>query len=146
MRKFRPALKLTRTLAEPGGIDTSRAITQAQRGLDSVRAYCLTAIDEKIESIALLAAGQDANHAAEIYDLANQIFGEAGAFGLLELSEAAHSLCSLLSCANGARSAAAISVHVNALRRLRRADIGADMDARSAVLTGLRAVTARFAS
>jgi hypothetical protein len=144
VRKFRPALKLARTLAEPGGIDPARALAQAARNLDSVREYCAGAIDAKIERIAALSMEQDG--AAEIYDLANEIFGEAGALGFAELSAAAHSLCSLLSTPTGARSPAALAVHVDALRRLRSASAADNAEVRVALLSGLRAVAARFAS
>lgn len=144
VRKFRPALRLARTLAEPGGLDPTRALAQAERCLDSVREYCLAAIDEKTERIAVLAAGQGTADVAEIYNLANQIFGEAGALGYYEMSAAAHSLCNLLSTERGARSLAAVAVHVDALRRLRGAVSADNANARAEMLSGLRAVTARF--
>lgn len=145
VRKFQPDVRLKTLLSEPGGVSMAQAIERATAGLDSIREECLVATDGKIESLAALAASNDPSRADKMYRLSNEIFAEAGGFGLGELSAAAHSLCSLLSINEaGPPPQAAIAVHVEAMRALRRPELAGDQAARSAVLAGLRGLAARF--
>src|SRR5690606_32954866 len=83
-------------LAEPGGMRVSDALRRADQGLADIRDRCLSAIDQKIEEI-LSASKSGAPSAMDsCYRLSNEIYAEAGVFGLVELSGVAHSLCTLL--------------------------------------------------
>ncbi|MES1199523.1 MAG: hypothetical protein ABUS48_06050 [Pseudomonadota bacterium] len=112
------------------------AVARAHDGIAEVREAGVAAVDDKIAAILLM--GADAPEAT--YRLSNEIFAEAGAFDLAEVSAAAFSLCCLLSSARGAGSPEAIRVHLNALRALRRADAPAGV-----ILAGLSAIVARYA-
>ncbi len=145
VRKFTPDVRLEKMLAEPGGVSVARALERATGNLETIRETCVAAIDAKVEQMAMLAQSQGQGRLDAIYRVSNQVFGEAGTFGLAELSVAAHSLCSLLSTADQAKvPLAAISVHLDAMRLLRRPEIVGDAAARGAVLAGLRGMTKRL--
>lgn len=145
VRKFYPEVRLKKLLAEAGGMTADRALKQADAGLESIREDCMRGLDIKIEEASIEAMlGEEADYAF-IYQRSNEIFGEAGALGLKELSEAALSLCSLLG--SGPRPAGvsrAVDVHVAAMRALRRPELAGRLAERQAVLQGLRGVSARF--
>lgn len=144
VRRFQPEVRLKKLLAEPGGITAAQALERAGQGLDDIRAASLTAIDEKLERLAALAGSDQSDRVALMYKCANEVFAESGAFGLIELSAAAHSLCSLLSAADAAHPpTAAVLVHIDAMRALRRPDVSGDKAARAAVLSGLRGLAKR---
>lgn len=68
-------------------------------------------------------------------------------FGLTELSEAGRSLCELTSnWAGGGIDLEPVRVHVSAMKSLRRPDVAGAPAVRSAVLIGLRAVTAKLSA
>jgi hypothetical protein len=145
VRKFQPEVRLKKLLSESGGVSATEAIERATAGLDSIREQCLVATDGKIDGLMALASSSDPARIDKMYRTSNEIFAEAGAFGLVELSAAAHSLCGLL----GAREAgpppqAAIVVHIEAMRALRKPELAGDLAARVAVLTGLRGLAARY--
>ena len=93
-----------------------------------------------------MAAGDRAKGATEtldrLYDIANAIFGVAGAYGFEALAEAACSLCDLVYRFRGGEAVnwAAVDVHVDGIRLLAAGpSAGAET-----VLEGLRKVRARF--
>ncbi len=147
VRKFTPDVRLKQVLNEPGGMTVSSALGRASDNMDSIRDACLTAVDAKIDTLMAFARSQDSDRHAKLYRTANEIFGESGAFGLAELSLAAHSLCSLLAAAEQTRVPdQAIVVHIDAMRALRRPEVAGDKTARGAVLAGLRGLTAKLAA
>ncbi len=147
VRRFYPDVRLKQLLAEPGGISVGEAIERANRCVESIRGDCLAAVDRKLSSIMALSHAGPGEAGEDIYRLANEIYSEAGVFGLTELSRAAHSLCQLMSSVDeGAWPKEAIAVHINAMRALRRPDVAGDDQARSAVLKGLRSVVNRMAA
>jgi chemotaxis protein histidine kinase CheA len=143
VRTYRPVVRLAKLMNEPGGVTMAQALERADKALESTRGDCLAEIDKKIEEVvALAAAGLDAANLAAIRQRAGEIFGEAGAAGLSELSAAAQSLSRLLTAGRG--SNAAITVHVDAVRALRRPELAGNMQARAEVLRQLRKVVDRF--
>ena len=145
VRKFHPEVRLKQLLQEAGGVTAHTALERAEGNLDAIREQSLSAVDAKIEALSAMARTAQ-QPGPDIYKLANEIFAEAGAFGLVELSAAAHSLCSLMAAAES-RSAprAAVQVHVDAMRALRSPGVAGDKAARGAVLAGLRGLAARAA-
>lgn len=147
VRKFEPDAKLKKMLDQPGGVTAEQALARAKQGLESIREDCLGATDEKIASLHALAGGAEAGRGEKMYRLSNEVFAEAGGFGLGELSAVAHSLCSLLAAHEGAPPPrAAAMVHVEAMRALRRPELAGDKAARMAVLQGLRGVVQKFSA
>jgi len=142
IRRSYPKARIATKLNASGGISISAALERAEAALETVRAECISAVDEKVRRIAALARALDEGD--EMYDLANEVFAEAGAFGLDEVGEAARSLCDLLG-SNGAHKHAAIKVHADALCALRHRDIHDDPERRQSVLFGLREVVKRYA-
>jgi hypothetical protein len=147
VRKFHPEVRLKKLLAEQGGVTAKVALERATENVESVRDVSMRAIDEKIETLTQLSNSDDPERMKKLYRVANEIFAESGTFGLAELSVAAHSLCSLLSTAEGARATPqAVAVHVSAMRALRKPEMAGDKAARGAVLAGLRGLTAKLAA
>jgi phosphoribosylformylglycinamidine (FGAM) synthase PurS component len=146
VRRFHPEVRLKTLLAEPGGVTAKTALDRAADNVESVREDCLVAIDVKIEALTEAAKTQDEELLSRVYRLSNEIFAEAGMFGLIELSAAAHSLCTLTSAGASKGKNAAIMVHIEAMRVLRRPDLSNDRVARGAVLAGLRGLTAKLAA
>ncbi len=144
-RFFQPAPRLKALLAEPGGMRVSDALRRADRAVLEIRGRCLSGIDQKVEEI-LAASRSDAPSAMDrCYRLSNEIYAEAGVFGLVELSGVAHSLCTLLAESELDRiPREVIAVHVDALRALRSPAVAENRQLRTAVVAELRALTARI--
>ena len=141
--------RLTKMIHEPGGVKVVDALERAAENLEAIRGECLVALEQRLEEIVRLhgeggdspaPAGQDG-----IYQLANEIHGVAGVFGMAEMGEAAFSLCELVDRlrALGRWSAAAIAVHISALKLFREP---ASADDRAEVLHGLKLITERYAA
>lgn len=147
VRKFHPEVRLKKLLAAPGGISVSQALERAAEKLEDIREHCLAGIDAKVEQLVVLSQTRNEDNLETSYWVSNQIFAEAGALGLTELSAAAHSLCSLLSVEDqSVVPQAAIAVHVDALRALRNPQVAGDKAACGAVLKGLQGLTSRMAA
>lgn len=147
VRRFRPENRLKAKLAAPGGKLVSDALAHAESRLDSISGPVLAAIDQKIlaiEALTLAGARGEAPDAPEqIYATSNEIFAEAGAFGRKALSEAAHSLCTLLSRSSESVPWPSVTVHVQTMRILRQQHVESSDTMCQAVLEGLRKVSAR---
>lgn len=147
VRQFQPDVRLKRLLAAPGGIRAEDALTRARAKLDEIKDSCLAGVDSKIERISEIAASGSADALEGCYALSNEIFAESGAFGLSELSAAAHSLCSLLSVPDRTKvPAAALKVYVDAMRALRSPQVVNSAPLRQAVLSELQILVQRFAA
>ncbi len=122
-------------------------LKRADENLDAIRAECLDALDRHLEQITQLRAQSGAAPSAEIkdaiYQLASDIHGVAGVFGLEALGEAAFSLCELADRLRRSDrwSQDAIDVHISALRLLRHPESADDSNQ---VLRGLYQVLGRF--
>lgn len=146
-RFFQPAVRLKERLVEPGGMRVSDALRRADRGLLEIRDRCLSAIDQKIEEILAVSKSGAPTAMDRCYRLSNEIYAEAGVFGLVELSGVAHSLCTLLAESELDRiPREAVAVHVDALRALRSAAVAENKQLRTAVVAELRALTARIST
>lgn len=148
VRMFHPEVRLKRLLAEPGGIKASEALARADQGIEDIRHACLVAIDRKIEEIAVLCAAPDDRSLDRGYVLANEIFAEAGVFGLSELSDAALNLCQLLAARDPDHTVPieALSVHVQSMRALRTPAAEGSQALRASILHGLRKLNSKFTS
>lgn len=145
VRYFHPEVRLKKLLAEAGGVRAGVALERAAAGLQSIREDCLAAVDGKIGRLTELIASEEQDRFAMSYPLANEIFAEAGAFELHELSAVALSLCALLAAPDVARiPIKAITVHVDAMRALRKPEIAGSAALRKAVLGELQALAVRY--
>jgi hypothetical protein len=146
VRKFHPEVRLKKLLEEAGGIRVQEALDRADKGIEDIREHCLNGIDEKIERIADLAKRGGGEY-DRCYVLSNEVFAEAGTFGLAELSVAAHSLCSLLAAQDRSRvPASAVHVHIDSMRALRTPAAAANKAMRGAVLAELRKLTSKISA
>jgi len=146
VRTHRIENKLAKAVSTVGGMTVEDALAKAAQAVEEVRDECMDALDVKIAEIDAVTKSGKADP-ARVYALANEILNEAGAFGLSELSEAGRSLCELTSnWRDGASDMEPIRVHVVAMKSLRRSDVAGDSALRSAVIEGLRALTAKFAA
>lgn len=145
VRTYRVENKLSQAISTNGGLTMGEALLRAQQGVEDVREECMAALDAKIAEIDAATSGASQAEVTRVYTLANEILSEAGAFGLFELSEAGRSLCELTSrWRDGGLDAEPVRLHVVAMKALRRPDIEGNTALRSAVLNGLRQVTAKL--
>jgi hypothetical protein len=148
-KTFQVENRLARAMDAPGGITVADALARAAHNIELVRGECLAALDEKIAEIDAVVARErfTANDMTRVYVLANQILGEAGVFGLTELSEAGRSLCELTAnWSEGGIPVEPMQVHVAAMKSLRHPDVAGAPAMRQALLGGLRAVTAKLSA
>lgn len=148
VRTYRPDSRLAKAIDVPGGITIAEALVRSEAAVEAVRAECMAGIDEKIAEMEAATCGQAFTSAPaelqRVYRLANEILNEAGVFGLAELSEAGRSLCDLTAgWSNGGIEIEPIRLHVAAMKSLRRPEVESDLAVRTAVLNGLRQVTAK---
>jgi len=147
VRFFRPRVRLTEMLGQPGGVSVERALARAERNVASIRDRCLAALDDKIAAIVAIHTERTSPALEQCYELSNQIIAEAGFFGLDELSAVALSFCTLLSQADRAGLPGdAVKVHVDSMLALRQPAIAEVESLRAAVLAELRTLTARLAA
>lgn len=146
VRKFFPEVRLKAMANDPNGRRCTDLVERALENVELVRDDCLGGVDDQIQRIHDLVQNLDAASLRQVHALANDIFALAGAFGLDELSQAAYSLCALLDNCTGVTPAAAIRVHVEAMRALRRQEIASNRHLRAATLTELRTLVERLTS
>jgi hypothetical protein len=143
LRTFYPTSRLRDMFGVPNGMRASDAVERASLALEDIRDQCIAAIDEKVERAGALAERCAPEDRETLFLISSEIFSEAGTFGLKELSAVAGSLCKLLG-ANALAPKAAVVVHTDALRALRRPAIAGNKVLRAAVLQELLALVARF--
>ncbi|ANP45670.1 hypothetical protein [Candidatus Viadribacter manganicus] len=147
VRRFYPEVSLRDLIGEPGGIKIGAALEQASANIEMMRDDGMAAIDAKIAKLQSLTANDNLDDLASCYPISDEIFAEAGAFGLTEVSRVAHSLCSLLSAESLLLvPRQAVRVHLEAMVALRSAAISNSPALRTAVLAELTRLSARFAT
>lgn len=77
-----------------------------------------------------------------MYEVANEIFGDAGVFGWTDISDVAHSLCGVLDSTSEMQGDV-VAVHVQALTALSEMNPAEDQAARRAVVAGLKSLARR---
>lgn len=149
VRIFAVQNKLAEVVRTPGGQLVSDAVKTAEARVEAQRPVTLASLVEKAELLAAVAAeGRGSSDPAvfgRIYDIANAMFGLAGAFGLTPLAQASLSLCDLsdgFRCGD-APSWPAIDVHVDGIRLLATLGEKAGAAGAESILDGLRRVRAR---
>ncbi|HVY33257.1 MAG TPA: hypothetical protein VG960_02430 [Caulobacteraceae bacterium] len=139
--------RLAKLLRKPGGaITVSRALNSAKVNLDAIRPECCRTIDRILEDMAaLFDAGKGLENAPTLYKLSNQVVGFAGSMDMMELSQAAYSLCETLDRMITAErwSSPPVQVHLAAMSRLRQVD--GNQDICKAIIDGLKRVAAQIA-
>jgi len=145
VRKFYPNVRLKSMVGGPDGVRCEELIDRATENLEEIRDNCLAGIDNLIERIHALVQSWDQSRLEDCHVLANEIFALAGTLSLDELSKAAYSLCSLLdSFERKAIPVAAIRVHVDTMRALRRREIASNRHLRTATLAELTSLVQRL--
>jgi len=143
---FKVENRLAKIARQPGGKSIAEALKAAETRIESVRERCEGALMVKADQMVAVAAGDrgaDAKQTLDrLYDIANAMFGVAGAFGFDALAEAACSLCDLVHRFRSGEAVnwGAVDVHVDGIRLLAN---GHTAGAES-ILAGLRQVRARF--
>ena len=139
--------RLAKLIQQPGGSKVAEVLQRADDNLETIRANCLLAVDRQLEEITRLRADAGPNPSLEVkdavYQLASDIHGVAGVFGLEALGQAAFSLCELADRLRRSDrwSQDAIDVHIAALRLLRHPEGAVDG---AQMLEGLHKVLDRF--
>ena len=148
-RLVTPELRLTKLIAEPGGLTVAEALADAAANLESIRPGCLaemTALLAKAEAqFGRMGEAPGAAAVADLYSLAVGAIGGGEASGTPGVDEALKSLSDLIDAlrARDGFDRAAVAVHLQAWRLLTSAT--PDEAARGEILSGLRAVVARYA-
>lgn len=142
----KPINRLARMLKKPGGMTVRRALSNAGLNLEALRNDCLNTIDSTIEEMrALLATvpGRELEVAPQLYHLSNSMIGTSGTMRMVELSEAAFSLCETLDRIMQSKkwNSAPVEVHLSAISRLRLVDGNEEIC--KAIIDGLKRVAAR---
>lgn len=143
-RKFEN--RLSKLIKLPGGKTVEEATQDAETNMDSIRGKILTAMDKKVQHLLDSAAAVtlDPNPQAltDCYNVANEIFSIAGAYGKAQMGEAAYSLCELIDRSReaGKWSDPAFQAHMDALRLMRHDETEGGQEARKVVLAGLKSV------
>jgi hypothetical protein len=138
--------RLAKVARQPGGKTIAEALRGAEQRIESVRERCQASLLVKAEQLVAIAAGDRAAGATAtldgLYDIANAMFGVAGAYGLEALAEAACSLCDLVYRFRSGEAVnwGAVDVHVDGIRLL----AGGHTAGADSILAGLRKVRARF--
>lgn len=142
VRKFRPPNRLAKVFGDPSGIVASSALKRAADNVAAVRADHLIALGAKIDALRALAPHVgDETKGAQLYTLARDVMADSGGLGMKELSHVALSLCDLMvSGLAGAKLAAVVSVHADALQAIRAPENAGTPQAR-AVLAGLAQIS-----
>ena len=148
VRYFSRKSALAKLIRKPGGVRVGDAIEQATVNLDSIRDACIAEVDANLATIEQVL--QDVPNRppkaalTKAYTCSNEIAGMAGSCGLQALGDAAFSLCELIDRSSASWSPEAVTVHLNAIRLLRRlGDTGGA--AQREILEGLRKVATRAA-
>lgn len=143
-----PELRLTKLIEEPGGLTVAEALANAAANLESIRPSCLaemTALLEKAEArFGQMGEAPDAAAVTDLYSLVVGGIGGGEVSGTPGVDETLKSLSDLIDAlrAGGAFDRAAVAVHLQAWRLLTITTPGEA--ARGEILSGLRAVAARY--
>ena len=146
-RQIFPQNRLALFVNTADGIPLAEALARADANIATLRPPGVSHLDAMLSELAGRAAEAPSHHVVEqLYWQANELAGVAASFGLPSLGRAAHSLCELLDrLGDGGWNAAAVQVHLEALRLLRGEDQGAiSTEAVAAVLKGLDRVVNRL--
>jgi hypothetical protein len=142
---FKYENRLAKAMVARGGMSASEALRSAQEAVEQVREPTLAAIDANLQEIYALSdqlkGGVDEDALHRMYVCSNQVVAMGGVFGLVELGQAAYSLCELISRFQTLDrfQQPMIQVHVDGLKLLRSpGDHVAEH--RAQVLEGLRQV------
>lgn len=146
VRKFLPENKLAKTVTDPKGMLLGHALQKASQNLDKVRDAHIAALDGKLDELVQAATTAMQSHTAEdaanLYRLAREVLGDAGIFGLKNISRAAHSLCELMAAGDRHKHQwAGVAVHVEAITVLRRGGQAAGGAGIDAMLAGLEKIS-----
>ena len=146
VRKFQPENKLAKTITDAKGMLLGHAVQKASANIEKVRDAHMEALDSKMDELARTAAtasqSQSSEDAARLYQLAREVLGDAGIFGLKHISRAAHSLCELMAAGDRHRHQwVGVAVHIEAIAVLRREGRNAGGPAIDAMLAGLEKIS-----
>ena len=151
-RVFKVENRLAKVIVLPGGVTVAEALRRADSRVASVRERCLDSLVEKGRRLQQLAelgrTGSDRQAVLDLYAVANEVFSVASAFDMPDLADSAYGLCDLVSGPDDQSTInwGAVDVYVDGVRFLCSADGETDLAMRSAIVAGLRAITARFGS
>jgi hypothetical protein len=147
----RPDNRLAKMAWAPGGKAITQALEDAETNVEQGRGEFLSVLRGKLEEIQKLGrqAEQQPKSAVvqQLYALSGEVLDLAGVYGMVELGQAAFSLCELLDnlLARKMWNWPAVQVHLNGLLLL--ADpANAPPEARQHVVEGLRQVCLRVSS
>ncbi len=141
-----PANRLAKLLRQPGGKSVAKALRDAEAGVATLAAPCLSEIDKVLATVEHLIAEVDLHTEAalfeQLYDQTNSIIGLATAAGLPEFDRAAYSLCDVLDRMLRTRrmESAVVRVHIRAMHLLRHPDALGSQAAVRQILLGLKQV------
>jgi hypothetical protein len=141
-----PENRLAKSLWAPGGKTIAQALEDATSNIEAARLESLDVLRAKLAQIQTLSRappqGVSVADTRILYGLSNEVLDISGVYGLVELGQAAYSLCELLDKL-GERQVwnwPAVEVHLNGLLLLADPDNKAPPDARKSIVEGLSQV------
>lgn len=145
-----PKVRLAELIRQPGGLTVADALERAQENLEEIRPTCLAEMLALLElaeqTFERLGEAFDEAGISEVYGVAVRGIGAGVVCGVPATDEALTSLCDLLDHLKTSRrfDREAVAVHVRAWRLLMNE--GLPPAGQTAVLDGLRKVSARYAT
>jgi hypothetical protein len=142
---FVPQHRLASLLRRAGGVRVDVAVEEAEQRVQALKEDCVGVLDAKIDQLGCMVA--EWASPTRLYAASSEIYSLAATFEVTELSQAASSLCDLLTWTQTRSEAElkrAVEVHLNALRTLRRPELSGDAAARISVVEGLRQIALKY--
>jgi hypothetical protein len=142
---FVPQQRLASLLRRGGGVSVDVAVQEAEQRVQALKDSCVGVLDSKIDQLGGMVA--ECAPPTRLYAASSEIYSLAATFEVTELSQAASSLCDLLTGTqthSEAELKRAVEVHLDALRTLRRPELSGDTAARIAVVEGLRQIALKY--
>ncbi len=146
VRIYKVESRLSKLVRKPGGRTFAEALRSAEARVDAVRdsaARRLAEIAGELRELAQRGRARDFAALDALYGKANDIFALAGYAQMTALSQAAFSLCDLLTAADVGADVdwAAVEVHIDAIRLLCNP---VEPACAGELLAGLKGVRAKF--
>ncbi len=103
-KSFKPEKKLKKRVESPGGVCLKKLVERADANLEAYKPRALLGVGDKIgqiEAMVMKLNDSEPGFSEKLHRLSNEVYAEAGTFGLPSVSKAAFSLCELVSRARG---------------------------------------------
>lgn len=97
-KSFKPEKRLKKRVEAPGGVSLKKLVERADANLEAYKPKAVAGVGDKIGEVErmVMTLNDEPGFSEKLHRLANEIYAEAGTFGLPSVSKAAFSLCELV--------------------------------------------------